>query len=324
MGTGAQEEGITVSFRSDGAPLRVKRLVSALVPAALLMSACSSGDGVPRSTRITIGGFDFSESTILANIYAGALTARGYHVELRPNLGAREVVMPAVERGDIDVYAGYAATELEFLDGGAGEASADIGETVKKLRSRLEPRGLTALDAALAVNTNAFAVTRSTAERYGLTKISDLAPVADELVLGGPAECPSRPFCLPGLERTYGLHFKAFVALDAGGPLSKDALESGAVDVALVFSSDGTVPRRSLVVLDDDKRLQRADNIVPVVRRSLATGSVAATLNKVSRQLTTEDLGAMNARADDEDPAALAEAWLQKHGFATAGATKRS
>ena len=283
---------------------------------ALVASACSSGDGASGSKPVRIGGFDFSESTILANIYGGALRAKGYRVEIRASLGNREVVAPALERGDIDAYAGYAATELEFLNGAAGEATSDVATTVDRLRARLRPQGLTALDASGAVNTNVFAVTKATAERYDLTRLSDLAPVAARFVFGGPPECPARPFCLAGLERTYGLKFKDFRALDPGGPLSKDALEQGQVDVALMFSSDGALAARGLVVLDDDKHLQQADNVVPLIRTAVANRTVTKALNDVSAALTTADLGKMNKRSEDEDPRALAETWLEEHGLA--------
>ena len=128
-------------------------------------------------------------------------------------------------------------------------------------------------------------------------------------------ECPSRPYCLAGLEKVYDLKFKEFRPLDPGGPLSKSALEAGDIDVALVFSSDGTVLARGLVVLEDDRHLQRAENIVPLMRRQVATEEINAILNDVSAELTTPDLGTMNTRLPNEDPAVLAEAWLAAHGL---------
>jgi len=304
--------------RSSGArptrPLRHSLLLFLLL--ALVAAACSSTDGAAKRGPIRIGGFDFAESTILANVYGGALRGRGYAVDIRAGLGSREVVTPALEKDEIDAYVGYAATELEFLNGGAGEATSDAAATVGRLRARLRPQGLTALEASAAVNTNAFAVTKATADRYNLRRLSDLAPLATRLVFGGPTECPARPFCLAGLERVYGLRFKDFRALDPGGPLSKDALEQGQVDVALVFSSDGALGARGLVVLEDDKHLQEADNIVPLVRSAVASRDVTKILNEVSAALTTADLGKMNKRSEDEDPQALAETWLEEHGLA--------
>ena len=294
-----------------------------LVVLALVVAGCGDDDsgeetagGQARDT-ITIGAFNFTESAILAAIYEGALEAQGFTVTVRPNLGNREVVAPALERGEINLYPGYAATELEFFNKSAGEATPDAQATVEKLRGHLEPKGLTALDPSPAIDANAFAVTRATAERYNLRKLSDLAPVANQLVLGGPPECPTRPFCALGLEQTYGIKFKEFKQLDAGGPLSKSALDNGDVDVALIFSSDGAIAAKGYVVLEDDKKLQNADNVVPIMTARSATDDVRSVLNRVSAALTTEDLTQMNKRAeiDKEDPSVLADGWLKEHGF---------
>ncbi|MGH9224457.1 MAG: ABC transporter substrate-binding protein [Acidimicrobiales bacterium] len=301
----------------------IRALTAGLVALALAATACGSNDddtdagsGAQKGT-VTIGAFNFPESAILANMYAGALRAEGYTANVRANLGTREVVQPALERGEIDLYPGYAATELEFVNKGAGEATPDAKATVDKLKSRLDPKGLTALEASSAIDQNAFAVTKATADRLKVSKLSDLADIGNQLTLGGPPECPTRPFCQAGLESKYGIRFKAFKALDAGGPLSKNALANGDVDVALIFSSDGAIPARNFVVLEDDKKLQNADNVVPVIRKSVATGEVTTILNKVSAALTTADLAGLNKRADidKEDPDVLAQGWLTQHGF---------
>ncbi|MFN2608509.1 MAG: ABC transporter substrate-binding protein [Acidimicrobiales bacterium] len=290
---------------------------------ALVAAGCggsaktSTGVGGASKGTMTIGAFNFSESAILADMYEGALKKEGFTVTVRPNLGSREVVEPALERGDIQMYPGYAATELEFVNKAAGEASPDANATVAKLRARLEPKGITALDPSPALDANAFAVTKATAAKYNLTKLSDLAPVASQLVLGGPPECPTRPFCQAGLVKTYGLNFKDFKPLDAGGPLSKAALDDGTVQVALIFSSDGAIAAKGYVVLDDDKHLQNADNVVPVIKTASATAEARTVLNKVSAALTTADLAQLNKRADvdKEDPETLAADWLKQHGF---------
>lgn len=299
-----------------------------LLAVAMLAAACgSSGDddvssdtsetttteAAPKQ-KVVIGSFNFSESAILAHMYAKALEADGYPVEVRANLGSREVVAPALEKGEIGLYPGYVATELEFLNKGKGEASGDVNATVQKLRSYLEPKSLTALEPSPAIDANAFAVTKATADELGLVKLSDVAAKANgKLVLGGPPECPTRPFCQPGLEKTYKIKFKSFKPLDAGGPLSKGALEKGDVDIALVFSSDGAIPAKGFVVLEDDKKLQNADNIVPIISFEASGGNVAEILNKISATLTTADLSELNKRADidKEDPEALAEEYLK-------------
>ena len=304
---------------------RGRVLAAALVVVALAAAACGKSSKTTKASStttaakgtITIGAFNFPESAILADIYAGALKQRGYTTHVRANLGTREIVEPALEKGDIDLYPGYAATELEFVNKAAGEASPDAAATVAKLNERLAPKGLEALEPSKAEDENAFAVTKATADKYHLAKLSDLTSVAGQLTLGGPPECPTRPFCAAGLERVYGIKFKTFRPLDPGGPLTKGALEKGDIDVGLIFSSDGAIPAKGFVVLDDDKHLQNADVVVPVIRTKVATSDVKSVLDDVSAKLTTTDLTNLNKRAliDKEDPDKLAEGWLQDHGL---------
>ena len=160
-------------------------------------------------------------------------------------------------------------------------------------------------------------MTKATADRLRLRKLSDLTPVAKDLTLGAGPECPTRPFCQPGLEKTYGLTFKAFRPLDSGGPRTMEALASGDIDVGLVFSSDGGVAARNLAVLEDDKKLQTVDNLIPAIRKDVVDDNIRRVLNKVSSELTTADLIQLNKRADvdKEDPETLAQEWLEQHDF---------
>jgi osmoprotectant transport system substrate-binding protein len=287
---------------------------------SLIASACgSSGGGSPSTAKetVTFAGFNFNESSILMYIYGKALENKGYTVNYKANLGNREIVEPALASGTIDFYPGYAATELEFINKGKGEASPDAAATTSKLNTYLSSIGAKALTASPALDANAFAVTKATADKYHLTKISDLAPVANQLVLGGPPECPTRPFCGLGLKNTYGLNFKDFKALDAGGPLTKTALKNGSIDVGLVFSSDGGIVANNFVVLEDDKHLQNADNIVPIIRTKVLNSEITDLFNKISAALNTADLTALNKSADIDkmDPGDLAASWLKSHGF---------
>ncbi len=301
--------------------MRKIRTAAIFTALAFVLAACggtgSSGGGQPKGT-ITVAGFNFSESSIMAGIYGKALAAKGYTVNYKLNLGSREIVEPAIEKGDIDLYPGYAATELEFVNKGKGEAGSDPAANVSKLNGYLSAKGVQGLTPSPANDQNAFAVSKAGAAKYNLKKLSDLAPVASQLTLGGPPECPTRPFCQAGLEKTYGLKFKSFKSLDAGGPLTKNALASGDIDVGLVFSSDGGIQAKNLVVLDDDKHLEAADNIVPIIRTKVATSEVKTILDKIDAALTQTDLVAMNKSADvdKQDPDALAQTWVKQHGFA--------
>jgi osmoprotectant transport system substrate-binding protein len=302
-------------------PAHVSRWLLAGIVAALVVAACGStspsSSGTTSKGNITVAGFNFPESSILAELYAQALEHDGYTITRKLRLGTREVVGPAIKSGQIDLYPGYAATELEYYNSGAGEASGDVNATTQKLNTRLQPLGLEALTPSAAVDQNAFAVTKDTAQKYNLTKISDLAPVASQLVLGAGPECPTRPFCLPGLEKTYGLHFKSFKPLDTDGPATRAAFANGTIQVGLVFSSDSDLNKLGLVVLQDDMHLENADNVVPIIRQKVATDEVKKVLNKISAALTTSQLVTLNGQVElnHQDADAVARAFLQQHNY---------
>lgn len=299
---------------------RTFSFLTAMAVVAVVAAACGgttpSGGSSSKGT-ITIAGFDFAESSILAQMYGQALEHNGYTVNYKLRLGKREVVAPAIKSGQIDLYPGYAATDLEYYNSGAGEASGDVAATTQKLNARLNPLGLEALTPSAAVDQNAFAVTKATQQKYNLTKLSDLASIGDQLTLGGPPECATRPFCQPGLEKTYGIHFKAFKSLDTDGALTRAALANNTIQVGLVFSSDSDLNKLGLVVLQDDKHLENADNVVPIIRQKVATADVKAILDKVDANITTAELITLNGQVElnHQDPDAVARAFLQQHNY---------
>ena len=292
------------SFRS--------RTVGAVLALALVAAACGSGDSAS-DEPIVVASFGFNESVVVAEIYAQVLEDfGGFEVERKMNLGNREVVKPALESGEIDVVPEYIGTINSFL---GGTPSGDSLTTWEEARDLWEPGGVTLLGYAPAQDKNAYVVTAETAAQYGLEKVSDLGPVAGELIFGGPAECPEREFCLPGLEEVYGLVFAEFKPLDSAGPITVAALEGGDVDVALLFSSQGIIAEKGWVLLEDDKGLNPAENLAPAVRTEVLEshgGDVSKLLEQVSALLTQEDLTEMNKRADidQEDPAVIAEEWI--------------
>jgi osmoprotectant transport system substrate-binding protein len=293
-------------------------LLAGLAALAIAATACGSTPSSSGSKgTITVAGFNFAESSIMAELYAQALEHDGYTVNRKLRLGPREVVGPAIKSGQIDLYPAYAATDLEYYNSAAGEASGDVNATVQKLNARLQPLGLEALTPSAAVDQNAFAVTKATQAKYNLTKLSDLAPIGNQLVLGAGPECPKRPFCLPGLQNTYGIHFKDFKALDTDGPATRAAFANGAIQVGLVFSSDSDLNKLGLVVLQDDKHLENADNLVPIIRTTVATDEVKSVLNKISASLDTKTLITLNGQVElnHQDPDAVARAFLQQHNY---------
>ena len=295
------------------------RIVAATLTSCLLAAACSSSSGATSASndvltddRITIGSFNFAESELLAELYAQALEAGGFRVDRQLELGPRELVMPALERGLVELVPEYAGSALDFL---GGQAASDPAVTHERLRGILAGRGLVAMGGSPAEDQNGFAVTRATADRYDLRDLSDLAPVATKLTLGGPTECPDRPLCEPGLERVYGLEFGAFVPVDAGGPLALESLVRGTVDVALLFTTDGRLDRRQLVLLRDDRGLQPAENVTPVIRQDALERfgpDVERIADAVSASFTTQALRTMNAAVDSGTaPADVARSWLE-------------
>ncbi|HYL08752.1 MAG TPA: ABC transporter substrate-binding protein [Candidatus Udaeobacter sp.] len=296
-------------------------LIAGLVAAATVVAACgSTASNTPGTTSkgtLTVGGFNFPESSILAEIYGQALAHKGYTINYKLLLGTREVVAPALKSGQIDLYPGYAATDLEYWDQSKGLANGDITQTAANLNQYLSQNNLLALTPAAAVDTNAFAMTKANAQHFNVTKLSDLAAIGGQLVLGAGPECPTRPYCLPGLQSTYSIHFKDFKALDTDGPLTRAAFKSNTIQVGLVFSSDGDLNANSLVVLQDDKHLEAADNIVPILRQSVASDDVKSILNNIDSHLTTADLVTMNSQVSiqHQDADAVAKAYLQQHNY---------
>lgn len=300
-----------------------RRVAFAFAVLALLSASCASGDdpagreNALSDDAVTIGSFNFPESVLLAELYAQALEAGGFRVVRELSLGPRELVEPALEKGLLELVPEYAGSLLRFLVGDS--AATSLAQTHEELEAALERRGLTALDPAPAQDQNGFAVTQELADRLGLRSMSDLAGVQD-LVLGGPPECPQRRLCEPGLEGTYGISFASFVALDQSGPLTSDALVRGVADVALMFTSSAEIVRHGFVLLTDDRHLQPADNVTPVVQAEVVDRfgpEFVETLNAVSASLTTEELRSMNAEIeiDGDTPRAVAHRWLVAHGL---------
>ena len=298
---------------------RTHVLLLALVLAA---SACDRASQPPprvdRDDAVTVASFNFPESVLLAEIYAGALEAADVRVKRETALGTRELVMPALVQGLVELVPEYAGSALLFFSG-PGSASADHDANHRALATELSGFGVVALEASPAEDQNGFAVTRETAARFGLHSLSDLAAVADRLTFGGPPECLRRPSCLPGLESTYGIEFgDEILTLDSGGGRTVAALAQGTVDVALMFTSDGAVDLNGFVLLRDDRGLQPAENVTPVVRRDALERfpGLADALNAVSGRLSTDDLRSMNAElALGADPRTIAGAWLARNGL---------
>jgi osmoprotectant transport system substrate-binding protein len=291
-----------------------------LVAFAVVVSvaACGSDDtgssGPSASDGIRVGSFDFAESVLLAEMYAQVIESTGTPVVRVGTVGPREIMAPALELGHIDVVPEYLGTALSYA--GATEPNPDSESALADLDGRLSEIGLTALDAAPAEDKNVFVVTKELAETESLVTISDLGGLAPSLRFGGPPECQGRPLCYAGLQSVYGLRFDEFVP-QRTLPFTAEALRRGEIDVGLLFSTSAPLLMTDLVELVDDREMQPAENIVPVVRVEALERwgpEVAAALNRLSAKLTTLELRILNVQVADEQPVAdAARRWLEAH-----------
>jgi osmoprotectant transport system substrate-binding protein len=284
--------------------------------------AASSSSGGERA--LTVGGSSYTEALILQQLYGQLLAKAGYTVTYQP-AASRSAYLPALISGAVDVVPEYAATLAEYLNrqrngpDAAAVSSPDAAATVRALRPLAEAQGLDVLEASPAANENGFVISRKVADANGITTLSQLAAFKKTIKLAADQGCgnPQRVFCKPGLEKTYGFRITVD-PLGVGTTAGKEAVLEGRDDVALTVTTDGTLDQLGLVLLRDDRDLQSAGNVVPVVNRDDAgTPEVAAALNRLSAALTTEDLARLNLEVDGErrKPAAVAAAYLAEKGL---------
>ena len=268
-------------------------LASVAMVAALALTACGGGgDDNPLSSgnssaaptdTIVVGSANFPESTLLAQIYAGALTAKGVKVSTKLNIGSRETYIPGLQDGSIDLIPEYSGVLLQYFDKNATQVSSD--DVYAALKTKV-PAKLTVLDQSTAEDKDSVTVTKATADKYNLKSIADLQSVAGQLTLGGPPEWKTRQTGAPGLKAKYDVVFKEFKSLDAGGPLTINALKNGSIQAGDVFTTDPNIVANGWVALEDPKYLFAAQNVLPLINKAKATQQVTAALNAVSAKLT--------------------------------------
>ena len=286
-----------------------------MAAAAVVVAACGGGDdrvdGPSATDGVRIASFDFPESLLLAELYAQLIESTGTPVVRLGEIGPREIVAPALEAGQIDLVPEYLGTALRRF--GGIEPPDDTDEAVAALDRVLRPRGLSALAAARAQDQNVFAVTREWADREGVETVSDLAPFAATMRIGGPPECADRRLCLVGLADVYGLEFAEFVA-QPSLEFTAEALERGEIGVGVLFSTAPALLTFGLIALEDDGGLQPAENVVPVVRVDALDRwgpEFAVALDRLVDPLSTTELRTLNARVSNEEAVeAVARDWL--------------
>lgn len=294
--------------------------------ALLSMAACGSSGGNPLSTGsssssngagsggITVGSADFPESALLAEIYAGALEAKGIKVSKKLNIGAREAYIPALQDGSIDLIPEYTGVLTQYFNKNASAKDADGVYT--ELKAAL-PATLMVLDKSAAEDKDALVMKKSRADQLGVKSIADLAGKSQQLTVGGPPEWKTRPTGIPGFKQIYGLTFKEFRPLDAGGPLTLNALKSGQIDAGDLFTTDPNIAANNLVALEDPKHMYAAQNVVPLITKSKSTPTIDSALNAVSAKLDTTTLAALLTEVvtDKKDPSAVAKEFLTKNNL---------
>jgi osmoprotectant transport system substrate-binding protein len=291
-----------------------------------LLASCQPGATTPagpggsgQGGAVVVASFNFPESELLAAIYALAIRNAGIPVQLLLDLGPRELVQPALEQGLVDVVPEYLGTTLTSLEPHPGVSMSDPAAVRAALAGALAPWHVQVMTPAAAQDQNGLAVTDTTARRLGLRTVSDLRRTAGRLTLGGSPECPDRPYCLPGLHEVYGLRFARFLPFDTE-PQRVLALEEGVVDVAVLDTTDGNLATGDLVLLADDRHLQPAENVVPVITGSAIArygNRLTEAVNAVSAQLTTRALLFLDWRVEVAGNGVRAEAraWLERHSI---------
>jgi osmoprotectant transport system substrate-binding protein len=283
-------------------------------PSSQIQSDTANG-----STTLTIGSKNFTEQKILGEIYAQSLEAAGYKVNTELNLGDEKTALAALESGEIDAYPEYTGTALlSFFGVQADELPSDEDQAYEEAKQGFAEKNLTALPPTPFVSSNEVAVTKETADRLGLQKISDLDGKSQDLTLYGTPECRQRLDCLLGLQEVYGLDFKKFVPVDIA--LRHEVLTKGQADVSIVFTTDPQIKREGFVLLEDDKGMFPPYNSTLVVRNDAADKAgpdMPATVALVSKGLTDEVMQELNARVDldKETPEAVAGQYLQETGL---------
>jgi osmoprotectant transport system substrate-binding protein len=313
--------------------MRLNRTLALGASALVLLSACATGGGGtptggPAGTAtaaakpaVRIGSAGFTESKLLGELYGQALEAKGYTIERKLGLGPRTNTQPAIESGQIDLMPEYLGSLLGFLD--KTKPSGDPNAELAALQPLLAAKNITVLTPAPAQDQNGFVVRKDTADQYNLTKISDLAPIQNQLKWGLPPECKTNPLCAGALKEKYGIEPRNIVPLAACDAPIAQALQNRGVDVAELCTTQAAIVQFGFVLLEDDKQSQPAENIIPIVRNDYLAkvnkDEFSKILNDVSAKLTTEELTKLNVKTDvdKQDPKDVAAQWLKDNGFAS-------
>ena len=302
----------------------------------LLTAACGGGDSLEESDSgstdsgstdkgsLVLGGQDFTEMQIMASMYEQVLSNAGYDVTTKL-VTTRDVYAGQLSKGKVDVVPDYLAGMTDYLNTVANGDDAetvstnDPDATLAALKPLAADAGISMLEPSQATDQNAFIVTQDFADENNLTTLSDMAALGDPIKLAAPADCEGRSDCEAGLTNVYGFTIDDIVPLDFGSAQLKDAVTNGEVDLGETGTTDGSLDQQGLVILEDDKGIQPAQNLIPATNTAFikAHPDVATVLNKLSATLTTADLAQMDMQVavNRQQPADVAESYLQSKGL---------
>lgn len=319
--------------------MRIHRLIAtAAVTALMLATAACGGDSLESSGAdtgsgdtgggdkgtVVVGGQDFTESQVLAAIYQKVLENEGFTVQTKL-VTTRDVYLPELSSGGVDIVPDYLAGITDYLNTEKNGPDAplvssnDVDKTLEALKPLAEAKGISILPPSDATDQNAFFVTQDFADKNSLTTLSDLAALGDPIKLGAPPDCEGRADCEGGLTKVYGLKITEIVPLDFASAQVKDAVKKGEVTMGETGTTDGTLEADGLVLLEDDKGIQPAQNLTPAVNADFLKENpdLEDVFNQLSAALTTDDLAAMNLKVDAErqKPEDVAQQFLEDKGL---------
>ena len=295
---------------------RLVALAAVAVGATVALAGCASGDpldngsgeGEGSTETLVVGSQDYYSNEIIAEVYAQALEENGYTVERDFRIGQREVYIPEIEDGAIDVFPEYTGNLLQYY---VPDTEATTSEDVYAELETSLPEGLRVLDQSPATDQDSYNVTKVFSDENGVTSLADLKDVTTPITLGGNSELATRPYGPDGLKEVYGVDVAFTPIEDSGGPLTLKALVDNQVQMVNIYSADPNIAANDLVTLEDPEGLFLASNVVPVVSEKV-TDEIAEIIDTVSEALTAEDLVALNALSVNEQQSAdqIAADWL--------------
>jgi osmoprotectant transport system substrate-binding protein len=320
--------GIVTDTRTSSRRSRIATAALAATAAASLVAGCSSSSSSGKSDplsptkakggTIVVGSNNFAESILLGDIYGEALKAKGLKVSYKPNIGSRETTYGLIKNGSLTVLPEYNGALLAYLDAKATPTTVETTDAA--ITAKLDSK-LTVLKPADAQDKDSVTLNAATAKKYSLTansSIADLATVAPKLVMGASPEFQTRHQGLVGLKSVYGVTFKSFKALDAGGSLTLAALKNNSTQAGDIFTTDPAISANKFITLQDPKNLFGFENVIPLVYKSGLSQTGVDALNAVSAKLDTAALLSLDVQVQSEkkDPLPVAQAWLKSVGLA--------